>query len=298
MTTTTTTLLDEARGLLDDTVDAPPPHPSPPGDRPHPAAHPADGAGGARRPRPRRSRTGPEDDLGRRHARAAAGRGPTMLLRADMDALPLQEDTGPGLRLRGRRRHARLRPRHARRHAGRRRAPAGARRDHAAPAASCSCSSPARRAITAPGSCSRRASSTASTPDAAFGLHVGADTPAGVIATRAGADARLRRHVPDHGARRRRSRLGAPRLPRPDPDRLRDRPGVPDAGHPPRETSSIPPSSPWRRSRPAPRATSSPRPRACSAPSARCRRRPATACWRGSSASPKASPPPTGPRSR
>ena len=120
MTTTHTTLLDEARGLLDDTVAL----------RRRIHRHPEIGL---TLPRTQQTVLEALDGLGLKTrtgqkttsvvATLEGGRpGPTMLLRADMDALPLQEDTGPALRLRGRRRHARLRSRHPRRHAGRRRA--------------------------------------------------------------------------------------------------------------------------------------------------------------------------------
>ena len=48
--------------------------------------------------------------------------GPTVLLRGDMDALPLHEDTGLDFASTRRRHDARLRSRHAHRDAGRRRA--------------------------------------------------------------------------------------------------------------------------------------------------------------------------------
>ncbi len=44
---------------------------------------------------------------------------PVVLLRGDMDGLPVQESSGGGLHLADRRRHARLRARPAHRHAGR-----------------------------------------------------------------------------------------------------------------------------------------------------------------------------------
>ena len=82
--------------------------------------------------------------------------GPTILLRGDMDGLPLTEDTGLEFASEDRGHDARVRARHACRDAPRcgppaRRATRRARRD-----GSCSCSSRARRATTAPASCSRR----------------------------------------------------------------------------------------------------------------------------------------------
>ena len=55
--------------------------------------------------------------------------GPTILLRGDMDALPMPEDTGLRVLLGGRGPHARLRPRCPHSHAGRRGAGAGADAD-------------------------------------------------------------------------------------------------------------------------------------------------------------------------
>ena len=51
--------------------------------------------------------------------------GPTILLRGDMDALPMHEDTGLEFASHARQHDARLRSRHPRRHAGRRGAAPG-----------------------------------------------------------------------------------------------------------------------------------------------------------------------------
>ena len=80
-------------------------------------------------------------------ARRAGGRAAAaVLLRGDMDALPVTEETGLDVRLADRRRHARLRPRPAHGHAGRGGPAAGGAAARACPARWCSCSSPARRA--------------------------------------------------------------------------------------------------------------------------------------------------------
>ena len=71
----------------------------------------------------------------------------------------MHEDTGLEFASRDRRRHARVRPRHPRRHARRRRQAARRSARRAAPGGWPSCSSPARRATTAPGTCSRTACS-------------------------------------------------------------------------------------------------------------------------------------------
>ena len=76
--------------------------------------------------------------------------GPTILLRADMDALPMPEDTGARVREHDRRRDARVRSRRARRDA-RRRGAHPRRTTRARRARSASCSSPAKRASAARG---------------------------------------------------------------------------------------------------------------------------------------------------
>src|SRR5262245_64523024 len=93
MTTTTTVLLDEARGLLDETVDL----------RRRIHRHPEIGL-----TLPRTQQTVPQalDGLGLKTRTGqktnsvmavleGARPAPTMLLRADLDALPLTEDTWP-----------------------------------------------------------------------------------------------------------------------------------------------------------------------------------------------------------
>ena len=92
---------------------------------------------------PYRRQARPDDPAARRHGRAADARAHR-----------------PRLRLRGRRRDARLRARHPRRDAGRRGPAARRAAGPTSPAACCSCSSPARRATTAPATCSTKACST------------------------------------------------------------------------------------------------------------------------------------------
>ena len=75
--------------------------------------------------------------------------GRSVLLRGDMDALPMPEETGLPFASTVPRADARLRPRHPYGDAGRRRAGARRRAPRACPARCASCSSRARRAITA-----------------------------------------------------------------------------------------------------------------------------------------------------
>ena len=112
---------------------------------------------------------------------------PVILLRADMDALPMPEDTGLDVRERGRRRDARVRARRARRDARRRGAAArrAARRARRAPCGSCS--SPAKKASTARGYMIDEGLLDDPDVDAAFALHVAPNLPSGSISTRGGA---------------------------------------------------------------------------------------------------------------
>ena len=86
--------------------------------------------------------------------------GPTMLLRGDMDALEMPEDTG--LEFSSRIDGVMHACGHdtAHRHARRRRQDAVASGATSSPGVCCSCSSPAKRATTALGSCSTKACST------------------------------------------------------------------------------------------------------------------------------------------
>ena len=77
--------------------------------------------------------------------------GPTILLRADMDALPMPEDTGLDYASTIDGDDARVRPRRARRDARRRGAAARGEARRARRAPSASCSSPAKKASTARG---------------------------------------------------------------------------------------------------------------------------------------------------
>ena len=165
--------------------------------------------------------------------------GPTVLLRGDMDALPLHEDTGLDFASGARRPDARVRPRHAHGDARRRRPAAVGTRRTTSPAACCSCSSPARRAITAPGSCSTRGCSTS--PALADGTavaghrrvraahHVGA--PDRLAQRPRRSDDGVGRHAAHRHHRQGRPRQRAVSGDRPDPGRLRDRAGAADDGH-------------------------------------------------------------------
>ena len=159
--------------------------------------------------------------------------GPTILLRGDMDALPMPEETGLPFASQVSGRHARVRARRAHGDARRRRAPPGppprvARRLGAVHV-------PARR-----GGLPRRPrhdrGGAARWRRGPHGRLRAARDPSpdrrrhrGVPRTRHG----LRRYAPDRGAGQGGTCLGAARLPRPDPHRVRDRAGVPDAGDPP-----------------------------------------------------------------
>ena len=165
-------------------------------------------------------------------ASCATATAPTVLLRADMDALPVREATGlpyasDGHRRRRRRQRgagdARLRPRRARDLPGRRRA-AARRRPRALAAAPWSrCSSRPRRSATARGAWSTTGSpSLIPAPDVALAQHV---LP---VRGRDGRHPRRRRAVgggqhADHGARPRRARLDAAGGRRPGGARRDDR---------------------------------------------------------------------------
>ena len=139
--------------------------------RRHPPRHHV----GHRRP-PDRLEARTDDPAARRHGCAADARGHR-----------------PRLRLERGRVHARLRARHAHRHARRRRAVAERPPGRAGRHACCSCSSRARRATTAPGSCSTRACSTSGARRrhrlpgrTAYALHVTSMLPNGMLAARSG----------------------------------------------------------------------------------------------------------------
>ena len=106
----------------------------------------------------------------------------------------MHEDTGLDFASRVDGDDARLRARHPHGDARRRRQAAGRRTATSSPGACCSCSSPARRATTAPASCSRRACSTCppladGTPSpvtGAFALHITSALPSGWLSSRGG----------------------------------------------------------------------------------------------------------------
>ena len=159
--------------------------------------------------------------------------GATILLRADMDALPMPEETGLPFasEVKGAM-HACGHDAHTAMLVGAARLLAG-RRDYARRLGAVHV--PARR-----GGLPRRPRHDRGGPArrrrAAHGrLCAARDPPAHCRGHLGAPGARdgLRRHDPDRGAGPGRPRLGAPRLPRPDPDRVRDRAGVPDAGDPP-----------------------------------------------------------------
>ena len=119
--------------------------------------------------------------------------GPTVLLRGDMDALPMHEDTGLDFASRHEgSMHACGHDTHTAMLAGAARCSPPAATTW--PVACCSCSSPARRAITAPATCWRRACSrcrtwpTAASPvTGAFALHITSDAPVGMVEQPGGA---------------------------------------------------------------------------------------------------------------
>ena len=119
-------------------------------------------------------------------AAARDGDAPVILLRGDMDALPMPEDTGLDVRERGRRRDARVRPRRAHR---------DARRRGAAARASAATSLPGTvRFMFQPGEEGFHGArymideGVLDDPhvDAAFALHVAPNLPSGSISTRGG----------------------------------------------------------------------------------------------------------------
>ncbi len=233
MTGNHATLLDEARGLLDDTVAL----------RRRIHRHPEIGL---TLPRTQQTVLEALDGLGLKTrtgqkttsvvATLEGGRpGPTMLLRADMDALPLQEDTGlpfasevaGAMHACGHDTHVAMLVSAARMLVARRATLARSRGVHV----------PARRGGLSRGAGDDRGGPARGRDQAGCRVRAARGRPSSGRRHRhpRRRDARLRRHVPDPRARRWRPRLRAPRLPRPDPDRLRDRPGLPDAGHAPGE---------------------------------------------------------------
>ena len=89
----------------------------------------------------------------------------------------------------------------------------------------------------------------------AFAIHITARYSTGTINFRPGAAVRRRRPVHDHRPRRRRPCLGAAPRSRPGPDRRGDRPGAPDDSGAAGSTRSTRSSSPSAASRAAPRRT-------------------------------------------
>ena len=170
-----------------------------------------------------------------------AGPDPTVLLRADMDALPLTEDTGLPTQLRGRRGDARLRPRHPCRDARWAPPACSPTAGPSSTGASCSCSSPARRASRRPLMLDegllelRRGRSFGQPVTGAFALHISSDVPAGTIhfAARA-ADGRRPTSCRSTSAGAGGHASAAPPALDPIPVACRDRPRPPDVGHPPR----------------------------------------------------------------
>ena len=227
---------------------------------------------------------GPDRAAARRHGRPAAPRGHRARLRVET-----------------RRPDARLRPRHPHGDARRRRPAARPNAPATSPAGCCSCSSRARRASTAPGSCSTRGCSTSRRSPTARRRRSPARSPctsprslpAGWLTCRGGPTMASADTLLDHDHRQGRPRQRAVPGHRPDPRRVRDRAGAADDGDAHDRRVRPGASSPSGGSPPARPTTSSPRrptSRARSGPSAR---RPAAGSTTTSAASPRASPPPT-----
>ena len=176
-----------------------------------------------------------DDERHRRHARPATEPGPTILLRGDMDALPMPEDTGLDFTLEvdgamhacGHDTHTAMLVGAAKLLAGRRDELAGRVLFMFQPGEE---GHHGARFMLDEGllDVPDLADGTSSPVTGAFAIHITSSLPSGWLSSQRRLDHGLGRHAADHGHGQGRPRQRAAPGPRPDPDRVRDRPGAAD----------------------------------------------------------------------